>query len=70
MRKYTKEQMLEMLKSLLSESDKVKSTIRRNEYGSWISSGVFEGWRTKILYLLQNSNLEASETSLSKVKPE
>ncbi len=63
--------MLEALQSLLSESDKVKSTIRRNEYGSWISSGVFEGWRTKILYLLQNSNLESSETInvISKLPP-
>lgn len=71
MRKYTKDQMLEALQSLLSESDKVKSTIRRNEYGSWISSGVFEGWRTKILYLLQNSNLESSETInvISKLPP-
>ena len=55
MRKYTKEQMLEMLKSLLSESGNVKSTIRSNEFGTWISCGVFEGWRTKILYSLQNS---------------
>ena len=71
MRKYTKEQMLETLRSLLSESDNVKSTIRSNEFGSWISSGVFEGWRTKILYSLQNSNLEASETInvISKLPP-
>ena len=71
MRKYTKEQMLEMLKSLLSESDNVKSTIRSNEFGTWISCGVFEGWRTKILYSLQNSNLEASETInvISKLPP-
>ena len=71
MRKYTKEQMLEMLKSLLSESGNVKSTIRSNEFGSWISSGVFEGWRTKILYSLQNSNLEALETInvISKLPP-
>lgn len=71
MRKYTKEQMLEMLKSLLSESDNVKLTIRSNEFGTWISCGVFEGWRTKILYSLQNSNLEASETInvISKLPP-
>ena len=71
MRKYTKEQMLETLRSLLSESDNVKSTIRSNEFGSWISSGVFEGWRTKILYSLQNSNLEALETInvISKLPP-
>lgn len=71
MRKYTKEQMLEMLKSLLSESNNVKSTIRSNEFGTWISCGVFEGWRTKILYSLQNSNLEASETInvISKLPP-
>lgn len=71
MRKYTKEQMLEMLKSLLSESENVKSTIRSNEFGTWISCGVFEGWRTKILYSLQNSNLEASETInvISKLPP-
>ena len=71
MRKYTKEQMLEMLKSLLSESGNVKSTIRSNEFGTWISCGVFEGWRTKILYSLQNSNLEASETInvISKLPP-
>ena len=71
MRKYTKEQMLETLRSLLSESDNVKSTIRSNEFGTWISCGVFEGWRTKILYSLQNSNLEASETInvISKLLP-
>lgn len=71
MRKYTKEQMLETLRSLLSESDNVKSTIRSNEFGSWISSSVFEGWRTKILYSLQNSNLEALETInvISKLPP-
>ena len=63
--------MLETLRSLLSESDNVKSTIRSNEFGTWISCGVFEGWRTKILYSLQNSNLEASETInvISKLLP-
>lgn len=63
---YTKEELLDVLNSLLAESANVKSTIERNQFGEWMSKGVFDGWRTKITYILQNSNLEATDT-ISKI---
>lgn len=59
---YSKEQLIEMLTTLLNESSNVSATVRGYQFGSEMSEGKFEGWRTKILYALKNINIDASET--------
>ena len=59
---YSKEQLIEMLTTLLNESSNVSATVRDYQFGSEMSEGKFEGWRTKIVSALKNSNIDASES--------
>lgn len=58
----SKEELISKIQTLSAEGEKVRGSVCRGSYGEkWISEGLFDAWRNKILTFLRVSRINPSE---------
>lgn len=62
----SKEELISKIQTLSAEGEKVRASEFRGSFGEkWISEGLFDAWRNKILTLLRVSRINPSEIVMS-----